>query len=703
MIRFRLPLLALAVGLFAGCGEAPPDVDQTASSLIEHDEDWDAVVLHTYASDPAYNLFPANDVRNAIDAADAVALVGVASGRCTGFLVDEALVMTAHHCVYDDNGNLQTPNPMFTFLWDTAQPRQFGCFGPIHSDYRADVVTFRCSPDGLGNLPGDYGIAPVRLARTAPNNDDRLFQISVNCRCDEWSTGCSRWGGVGPYWDYNATGTCSGSATGGLYRLLSPGGFGQNVNRFDKCDVSNDDAEWDGRHGFNMNCDGMPGSSGAPVFHRLTGEVVGILSEQRHQGGSFNRGGEVWRFVRENDLDEDARLDSEEPALLSSWQIESGDQWFDVSRCHFLAANTTGGTRDDLVCVYDYGNASAQTFVRKRTWPTAFESFTTASPWQSQFNVNNCQTIEVADVNLDGWEDLVCPYDYSTSTRTFVQLGGPNGFTSWHLRGQTSFMTLTLDQCRSLDVADVDDNGYPDLVCVRDFGGANTQTYVQLSFSTGWSGWGVYGPYHAGTFNPSLCQAIEVADVNGDGRADLVCPYQYASFHRTFVQLGGTFGFGAWTLASGTTYDFSLADCRLLERLHYDADATPDLLCVLEDWLGYTRSYVQSGNSFAFGAWSYAGQTTQIDLDACIALGTTDLNGDGLDDLYCVREDVTIGRLNTGGALAPWDVLSAPQSAASYGPEQCVAVLEMQLDDDDSYELACPIDLGTTTTTLVLR
>ncbi len=51
---------------------------------------------------------------------------------------------------------------------------------------------------------------------------------------------------------------------------------------------------------------------------------------------------------------------------------------------------------------------------------------------QRSFALDLCKSLQVGDVNGDGYTDLICPYDYgSASTATFVQLSDGKSFSGW--------------------------------------------------------------------------------------------------------------------------------------------------------------------------------------------------------------------------------------------------------------------------------
>ncbi|ASJ73871.1 FG-GAP repeat domain-containing protein [Granulosicoccus antarcticus] len=167
------------------------------------------------------------------------------------------------------------------------------------------------------------------------------------------------------------------------------------------------------------------------------------------------------------------------------------------------------------------------------------------------FAVDSCEAVVAADVNNDGKTDLLCPYDYGNAkTRTFVQLSGGTTSSAWTPwspdHGAGSF---AVGSCRDIVAGDVNGDGKTDLLCPYDYGNAKTRTFVQLSGGTTSSAWTPWSPDHgAGSFAVGSCRDIVAGDVNGDGKTDLLCPYDYGNAKtRTFVQLSGGSTSSEWT------------------------------------------------------------------------------------------------------------------------------------------------------------
>ncbi len=142
-----------------------------------------------------------------------------------------------------------------------------------------------------------------------------------------------------------------------------------------------------------------------------------------------------------------------------------------------------------------------------------------------------------------------------------------SGWTTWAAR--TGNGAFALDLCKSLQVGDVNGDGYTDLICPYDYGSASTATFVQLSDGASFSGWTTWAARTGnGAFALDLCKSLQVGDVNGDGYTDLICPYDYGSASTaTFVQLSDGASFSGWTTWAARTGNgsFALDLCKSLQ------------------------------------------------------------------------------------------------------------------------------------------
>lgn len=325
---------------------------------------------------------------------------------------------------------------------------------------------------------------------------------------------------------------------------------------------------------------------------------------------------------------------------LTNWQGQQPNQQtqFDVNRCLGLhAADMNSDGRDDLICAYDYPDLTTRTFVQIAQ-DDGFTPWGAANSGNSQFELSFCTSIELGDVNADTNPDLICAYNYGgNQLRTFVQFGdGTGGLSDWTAQQPALLQQFDLGRCRPLLAGDPDGDGATDLLCVYDYGGNETRTFVMKSAGLGGVGWAAWTPFQD-QFDPNRCVNTQAGDVNNDGLTDLVCAYDYGGNQtRTFVQLSSGSDFTVWTVQNADFQTgFALDNCRPLLSGDINADGRLDLLCPYDYGL-FTRTFVQLSEPGGLSQWRLSSPTTdQFDLERCRALRAGDFDGDGHTDLAC--------------------------------------------------------------------
>ena len=321
------------------------------------------------------------------------------------------------------------------------------------------------------------------------------------------------------------------------------------------------------------------------------------------------------------------------------WRRWTENSQFDLNRCQFVAAgDINGDSLEDLICPYNYGGNQTRTFVQLTDGLDLSGWTSQRAAFQVQFDLDRCRHLSSGDLSGDGLTDLVCVYDYGgATTRTFVQLNGGNDeepFRSW-----TDLLSqFDPNRCTTVVVGDANGDGLDDLICPYNYGGNQTRTFVQFSDGDSLTGWQSQRPTFQEQFDLGRCTAVLGGDVNNDGETDLICPYNYGGNQtRTFVQLSagkGEVGFGSWT-GPDFQNQFDLDRCRQLTEGDINGDGFDDLVCVY-DYGVSTRTFVQwsSGTDLTkWGAYTDALQN-QFDADRC-TFSTGDLNADGRMDLFC--------------------------------------------------------------------
>ena len=318
---------------------------------------------------------------------------------------------------------------------------------------------------------------------------------------------------------------------------------------------------------------------------------------------------------------------SQHPSLLSQ---------FDLNRCQpLLSGDVNNDDRTDLICTYDYGGNQTRTFVQPSSG-MGNVGWQAWSPSATQFDINRCRSVQVGDANGDGQDDVICPYDYGgNQNRTFVQFSDGASLAGWTSQHPTLLSQFDLNRCRPLTLGDINADGRADLICTYDYGGNQTRTFVQPSSGMGNVGWQAWSP-SATQFDINRCRSVQVGDANGDGQDDVICPYDYGgNQNRTFVQFSDGASLTSWTSQHPTLLSqFDLNRCQPLTLGDINADGRADLICAYDYGLN-TRTFVQFAEN-PFTSWQIASPNSeQFDLDRCRSAQAADVDGDGHTDLFC--------------------------------------------------------------------
>ncbi len=315
---------------------------------------------------------------------------------------------------------------------------------------------------------------------------------------------------------------------------------------------------------------------------------------------------------------------------------------FDLGRCRGLGyGDLSGNGLVDLVCVYDYGGNVTRTFIQVNGGNDGV-GFGAWNDQQSQFDPNRCTPVLVADANGDGFDDLICPYNYGGNlTRTFVQFSDGDSLTPWQAQRPTFQTQFDIGRCTAVMAGDVNNDGEADLICPYNYGGNQTLTFVQLSAGAGGVGFGPWsGRRLEGGFNMGRCSLLTVGDINGDQLDDLVCVYDYfGNETRTFAQLSSGTDLTRWSAYTEQLQtQFDPGRCTYSEG-DLNADGRLDLFCNYDYGSANTATWVQMARDNEYGTWQRATPNTgpsQFAMGQCVkGVVAGDYNGDGHTDIAC--------------------------------------------------------------------
>ena len=158
-----------------------------------------------------------------------------------------------------------------------------------------------------------------------------------------------------------------------------------------------------------------------------------------------------------------------------------------------------------------------------------------------------------------------------------------------------------MNRCKTLQAADANGDGRTDLICPYDYGSASTATFVQISSGSSFSPWQQWSDTTAvNTFDVNRCKTLQAADANGDRRTDLICPYDYGSASTaTFVQISSGSSFSPWQQSSDKTAvnTFDMNRCKTLQVGDANHDRRADLICPYDYGSARTATFVQVGHA----------------------------------------------------------------------------------------------------------
>jgi hypothetical protein len=314
-------------------------------------------------------------------------------------------------------------------------------------------------------------------------------------------------------------------------------------------------------------------------------------------------------------------------------------------------ADVNGDGRPDLAVANE--NSNTVSVLLNTTAPGA----TTPSfaPQQTFATGSNPFSVAVADVNNDGKPDLAVANENSNTVSVLLNTTAP-GATTPSFAPQQTFATGSTPL--SVAVADVNGDGRPDLAVANE--NSNTVSVLLNTMAPGATA-PSFAPQQ--TFATDLFPtSVAVADVNGDGRPDLVTTNQGSDTVSVLLNTKApgstTPNFAAQqTFATGRVpFSVAVAD--------FNGDGKPDL--VMTNLNSDTVSVLLNTTAPGATAPSFAPQQTFATGSGPFSVAVADVNGDGRPDLVVAND--------TAGSVSVLLNTTAPGSTTtSFAPQQTFA------------------------------
>jgi hypothetical protein len=292
------------------------------------------------------------------------------------------------------------------------------------------------------------------------------------------------------------------------------------------------------------------------------------------------------------------------------WQ-PGGHTW-----CNWpLLGDVDGDGKTDLVCQTG-GVIYVATSVGDGT-------FTPSAAWPSSGSFCSSGVVDVVDIDGDGRADLLCDNNGSyqvalsngNSTFTIPTTATWNGGSSW---------------CTSkyVHLGDFDGDGKTDLLCAYTPTGVMTVATSNgdgsFSAQTGWMP--ASGPWCEGG-------TVTLGDFNGDGKTDMLC----VTSNGAPSQVAFSAGNGSFVIVQSAPFSGSSSWCTTgaIYAVDINGDGKADLVCATPSSNGNTYSIAYSKGDGSFTPPTAQWPTSSNTWCSSPYLGFGDATGDGQTDLLC--------------------------------------------------------------------
>ncbi|WP_171475859.1 beta strand repeat-containing protein [Frigoriglobus tundricola] len=287
-------------------------------------------------------------------------------------------------------------------------------------------------------------------------------------------------------------------------------------------------------------------------------------------------------------------------------------------------ADLNGDGRADIV-VANYGSASVSVLLNTTAPGAAAPSF---AAQQTLATGNGPRFVAAADVNGDGRPDLVVA-NYNSFNLSVLLNTTPPGAATLSFAAQQTF--LTGNGPFSIALGDLNGDGRPD-IAVANYTSGNVGVLLNTTSHTESTTAGVPSPTFTAAATPATDMApssVAVADLNGDGLPDLIVANFTSGTVSVFVNTTAP-GFDTSTFAAEQTFAVASSPSSVAVA-DVNGDGRPDLVVTHEG--NSTVSVLLGTTAPGSGTISFAAPQTFATGGAPDSVAVADVNGDGKPDL----------------------------------------------------------------------
>ncbi len=238
------------------------------------------------------------------------------------------------------------------------------------------------------------------------------------------------------------------------------------------------------------------------------------------------------------------------------------------------------------------------------------------------------RSVTAADVNNDGKPDLIS-IRASVSVLVIYTNSGGGILVSNTAYSVGSFPYQVIS-------ADVNNDGWPDLITAN-----NTGKSLTVLTNDGTGGFGLASTLFLGL--PSAPHSVAAADFNGDGRLDLVCANSQSASFTVWTNSGGGNFVSNVTFTTGTP---QMNVPQWVTTADVNGDGKPDIIGAGNNSGSYLNLWTNNG------AGGFASSPVPFVSSGISCVVAADVNGDGKPDLVLDTDQVTVLTNNGSGGFA---------------------------------------------------